>query len=197
MATMKLNSRKVQAEATKNKIYQASIKLMEQKGYSNIKIEDICKKAGVSTGSFYNYYKSKNDILFEIYKRADIYFENTVRPNVLGKNADENIVDYFIYYAKYNEFTGAETVKQLFAPGNKMYITKGRNMQAVLNDVIKSGQESGELIGNIKPEEITEYLFIAARGVCYDWCTNEGSYDLQDFMMKYMRTLIEVFTVKK
>lgn len=194
---MKLNSRKVQAEATKNKIYQASIKLMEQKGYSNIKIEDICKKAGVSVGSFYNYYKSKNDILFEIYKRADIYFENTVRPNVLGKNANENIVDYFIYYAKYNEFTGAETVKQLFAPGNKMYITKGRIMQAVLTEVIKRGQESGELIGNIEPEKITEYLFIAARGVCYDWCTHEGSYDLQDFMMKYIRTLIEVFTVKK
>ncbi|MDW5300363.1 MAG: TetR/AcrR family transcriptional regulator [Sedimentibacter sp.] len=196
MAAMKSNSRKIQAEATRNKIYQASIKLVEQKGYCSIKIEDICKKAGVSIGSFYNYYKSKNDILIEIYKRADIYFENTVKPNVTEKSAVENMVDYFIYYAKYNEITGVETLKQLFAPGNKMYTTKGRKMQAVLNEIIIKGQESGEIKEDVAPEEITEFLFIAARGVCYDWCAHDGSYDLQEFTKKYMKLLIEIYAVK-
>jgi AcrR family transcriptional regulator len=193
MAGEKTNSRKIQAEATKNKIYKTAIRLMEQKGYSSMKIEDICTKAGVSVGSFYNYFKSKNDILIEIYKRADVYFRETVHPNVVGKSAPENIVDYFVYYARYNEITGVETTKQLFASANKMYISKGRVMQAVLIDVLKRGQESGELTLEFEPEAMTEYLFISARGVCYDWASHDGSYDLQEKMRSYMKMLVQIF----
>lgn len=196
MAEIKINSRKAQAEATKNKIYNTAIKMMENKGYNSMKIEDICSKAGVSVGSFYNYFKSKNDILIEIYKRADVFFEEIVRPNVEGKSAIENIVVYFDYYAKYNEITGVETTKQLFSSANKMYISKGRVMQAVLIDVIKKGQETGEITAKYTPENITEYLFISARGLCYDWASHDGSYNLRDAMKKYMTLLVEIFVGK-
>ncbi|MEA5095619.1 TetR/AcrR family transcriptional regulator [Sedimentibacter saalensis] len=196
MAAEKINSRKIQAEATKNKIYKTAIKLMEQKGFNNMKIDDICTKAGVSVGSFYNYFKSKDDILIEIYKRGDVYFEETVRPNVSGKSTVENIIDFFEYYARYNEITGVETTKQLFASANKLYISKGRNMQAVLIDTIKKGQESGEIIKDYGPEGITEYLFIAARGLCYDWASHDGSYNLREGMRKYMKLLVQIFAAK-
>lgn len=192
-AAEKKNSRKIQAEATKNKIYKIAIKLMEQKGFNNMKIDDICSKAGVSVGSFYNYFKSKDDILIEIYKRGDVYFEETVRPNVSGKSAVENIIDYFDYYASYNEYTGVDTTKQLFASANKLYISKGRVMQAVLIDIIIKGQESGEIIKDYAPEGITEYLFIAARGVCYDWVSHDGSYNLREGMQRYMKLLVGIF----
>lgn len=192
-ASGKINSRKVQAEATKNKIYKTAIKLMEQKGYNSMKIDDICSKAGVSVGSFYNYFKSKEDILIEIYKRGDVYFEEVVRPNVKGKGALENIIDYFDYYARYNEITGVDTTRQLFASANKMYISKGRIMQAVLIDIIIKGQENKEIIKDYSPEEITEYLFIAARGVCYDWASHNGSYSVREKMQIYMKRLVGIF----
>lgn len=196
MAADKKNSRKIQAEATKNKIYKTAIKLMEQKGFNNMKIDDICSKAGVSVGSFYNYFKSKDDILIEIYKRGDVYFEETVRPNVSEKSTAENIIVYFDYYARYNEYTGVDTTKQLFASANKLYISKGRVMQAVLIDIIIKGQESGEIIKDYAPEEITEYLFIAARGMCYDWVSHDGSYNLREKMQKYMKLLVGIFAAK-
>lgn len=194
MEQPKLNSRKIQAEVTKNKIYKSSIKLMEQQGFNNIKIEDICKKAGVSIGSFYNYFKSKNDILIEIYIKADEYFEKTVKNQLEGDNFPDKIVSFFEYYAIYNILTGFETVKQLFGPYNKMYITKGRKMQAVLIDIIEKGQESGQLTNEVSPEEMNDYLFVAARGVCYDWCARDGEYDLKDYMSSYFKRLINLFT---
>jgi AcrR family transcriptional regulator len=196
MAAEKKNSRKIQAETTKNKIYKTAIKLMEHKGYNNMKIDDICSKAGVSVGSFYNYFKSKDDILMEIYKRGDVYFEETVRPNVKGKSAVENIVDYFDYYARYYEITGVETSKELFASANKHYISKGRNMQAVLTEIIIRGQENGEIIKDYEPEGITEYLFIAARGLCYDWVSHDGSYSVREAMQRYMKLLVGIFAAK-
>lgn len=78
MAKQKLTKRQIQANKTRSKIYKIAVDLMEKKGFNNITIEEISKKAKVSVGAFYHYYNSKEDILFEIFRRADEYFENEV-----------------------------------------------------------------------------------------------------------------------
>ena len=100
MKNEKLTTRQIQALTTKNKIYKIAIELMEKNGYENIKIEDICKKAKVSVGSFYNYFKSKSDILNEIFKRADNYFESEVIDNLKSINSLDKIIEFFTLLCK-------------------------------------------------------------------------------------------------
>jgi TetR/AcrR family transcriptional regulator, fatty acid metabolism regulator protein len=193
MDEQKLNNRQLQALNTKNKIYKIAIELMDKKGYENIKIEDICKKAGVSIGSFYNCFKSKNDILIEIYKRADEYFLKEVSNNLSSIHAIDKIIQYFDYYARYNIEVGIDTMKLLYNSNNKLFITKGRYMQNLLIEIIEKGQEKNEVSNDMSPEGITEYLFIAARGIIYNWCLYDGEYDLLEEMDKYMSRLIIIF----
>jgi len=42
-------------------------------------------------------------------------------------------------------------------------------------------------------KDMTEYLFIAARGISYDWCLYDGEYDLLEAMNKYINRLIIIF----
>ncbi|MBU3099024.1 MULTISPECIES: TetR/AcrR family transcriptional regulator [Clostridium] len=189
----KLNNRQLQALNTKNKIYKSAIDLMDKKGYKNIKIQDICKKAGVSVGSFYNCFESKNEILIEIYKRADEYFIKEVANNIYCDNATNEIIKYFDYYAKYNVQVGIDTMKLLYNSNNKLFITKGRDMQNLLNIIIERGQEKNELSNEMSKESITEYLFIAARGVVYNWCLYDGKFDLLEAMNEYMKRFIIIF----
>ncbi|MCB2360001.1 TetR/AcrR family transcriptional regulator [Clostridium estertheticum] len=193
MDEQKLNNRQLQALNTKNKIYKSAIDLMDKKGYKNIKIQDICKKAGVSVGSFYNCFKSKNEILIEIYKRADEYFIKEVANNIYCDNATNEIIKYFDYYAKYNVQVGIDTMKLLYNSNNKLFITKGRDMQNLLNIIIERGQEKNELSNEMSKESITEYLFIAARGVVYNWCLYDGEFDLLEAMNEYMKRFIIIF----
>jgi len=44
------------------KLMQASLDLMWEESYGSVTIDDICKRAGVKTGSFYYFYKSKADL---------------------------------------------------------------------------------------------------------------------------------------
>ncbi|MBU3072097.1 TetR/AcrR family transcriptional regulator [Clostridium estertheticum] len=193
MDEQKLNNRQLQALNTKNKIYKSAIDLMDKKGYKNIKIQDICKKAGVSVGSFYNCFKSKNEILIEIYKRADEYFITEVANNIYCDNATNEIIKYFDYYAKYNVQVGIDTMKLLYNSNNKLFITKGRDMQNLLNIIIERGQEKNEISNEMSKESITEYLFIAARGVVYNWCLYDGKFDLMEAMNEYMKRVIIIF----
>ncbi|BCN31158.1 TetR/AcrR family transcriptional regulator [Anaeromicropila herbilytica] len=193
MKMQKLTSRKLQAEATKNKLYQVAIELLEKEGFEKLKVEDVCKAAGVSIGSFYNYFSSKYDILSEIFIRADQYFEEEVKDSIKEGSTLDKILEYFDYYAKYNQNVGIDIMKQLYTSNNKIFTQKGRYMQELLKQIISDGQETGEISTTSSPEEICEFLFIAARGVAYDWCIHDGEYNIEEYMHQYMMKLIVIF----
>ena len=54
----------------KAKILNTAIKLFAAKGYSATGMREIARKAGLTTGGLYNYYKSKRQILYDIQKEC-------------------------------------------------------------------------------------------------------------------------------
>ena len=183
-------SRKEQAEETKSRIYASAIELMEQKGFGNFTIEDICKKAGVSVGAFYHYFDSKNDILAEIFYMADEYFSTHVVNALFKPSIPEQIVEYFDHYAKFNVASGVETTTQLFNPKIKFFIEKGRPMLDILEDLIRKGQEKKEIREDTDANELVRYLLVMARGVVFEWSLYDGNYDLEAKMHEYMERIV-------
>lgn len=189
----KLTNRQLQAINTKNKIYEAAIDLLETIGFDNIRIEDICKQAGVSVGSFYNYFKSKHHILIEIFNRADDYFRDEVAKSLEDKPVFDTVIDYFDYYAKYSETLGIDMIKHFYSSENKMFITEGRYMQNLLHEILISAEKKGELHLDLSYMEVTKQLFVVARGVIFDWCLHDGQYSLRDYMKNFIQRMLKTF----
>jgi hypothetical protein len=74
-----------------------------------------------------------------------------------------------------------------------MFVEKGRYMQTLLQDIIKKGQDKNEISKDMTLENITEYLFITARGIIYDWCLHDGQYNLTNAMRKFMERFVYIF----
>ena len=55
----RLTNRQKQAIATKERIQQAALELFSEKSFSAVTMENICQRAGVSKGLFYNYFPTK------------------------------------------------------------------------------------------------------------------------------------------
>jgi len=185
-------TRKEQAEETRNRIYNSAIELMEENGFGNFTIEDISKRAGVSVGAFYHYFDSKNDILAEIFYRADDYFStHVVNSLMLNKGSiPEQIIEYFDHYAKFNVDCGVETTQQIFNPKIKFFVEEGRPMLEILEDIIRKGQEKNEIRGDTDAKELVRYLLSMARGIVFDWSLHDGNYDLEVKMHEYMKILV-------
>ena len=66
-------------------------------------------------------------------------------------------------------------------------------MQKVLSDIIAAGIASKELVTDLSAHEAVDYLFTVARGCCYSWCVLEGSYDLEDQIVKYTDLALKAF----
>jgi len=51
-----------QQHQSKTRLLDATIKLVRTKGYTATRIEDVCAEAGVTKGSFFHHFKSKDDL---------------------------------------------------------------------------------------------------------------------------------------
>jgi TetR/AcrR family fatty acid metabolism transcriptional regulator len=177
------------SQLTKERVMRSSVAIMTRKGYENTTIRDICNEAKVSIGTFYSYFKTKNDIFFANYKTADEYFTNTVAQIIIGRKATDKIIDFFRYYARLNVNTGVEMCKILFNPDNSWFV-RHRPMQQVLENIIREGQDQAEIIDDMEAARIVDLLFILMRGCCYNWCIQNGNYDLELQMVDYLKTVL-------
>lgn len=108
----------------------------------------------------------------------------------------DKIIDYFDYYAKYNESLGIDMVKQLYNSNNKMFITEDRYMQSLLHEIVGEAQKKGEINLDISYAEISKQLFIVARGVIFDWCLNDGGYNIREAMRNFINCMLSTFQTK-
>jgi TetR/AcrR family transcriptional regulator, transcriptional repressor for nem operon len=47
---------------SKTKLLEATLKVVRAKGYTATRIEDVCAEAGLTKGSFFHHFKSKEDL---------------------------------------------------------------------------------------------------------------------------------------
>ncbi len=180
-----------QAEITRDKLYDAAYSLLDETEFENITIRDIVKRAGVSTGTFYLYFKSKLDVYYQTYRLADQYFAEVVSPMLTRASAKENLLLFFEHYAYYNaRHTSFRLTKLLYNSDNKCFVRDGDpGMFSALRDVIARGMASGELESSISVSETADFLMDAMRGLVYRWCVSDGVFDLEEAMGLYARLL--------
>ena len=58
-----LSRQQQKSKETKERIFRAAKQILKKKGYEELSIKNICEEAGVSNGSFYHHFKTKDDLL--------------------------------------------------------------------------------------------------------------------------------------
>jgi AcrR family transcriptional regulator len=72
----------------KNEILDAAQELFLTQGYEKISVENIIKKAGIAKGTFYYYFKSKEDLLDKLVKRMADKIQIEIKKIVEKKDLD-------------------------------------------------------------------------------------------------------------
>ena len=183
-------TRQAQAQQTKRRLFDAAYSLLQEKDFRDITISDIVLRAGVSTGTFYLYYTSKLDVYYQTYVLADAYFLEVVSPRVQSGGTLDRLLVYFDDYAHYNsDYTSIKLTKLLYNGENDCFLRRDEGMHSVLAGIIQYGLSAGELDDAMTADEHCAFLMNMARGLVYDWCIGNGTYDLKDAMRKAITRL--------
>jgi len=193
----KMTSRDKQAIATKKKILMTGIRLINDKGFEHVSVEEIAKSADVSVGTFYYYYPSKRDLITSMPWKIDAYFEKEVADKLVAPTCAENIKLFFQYYAKHTQDNGWAVIKTLFTTESAFDISDDRFLQMVLLELLQNGQDSGEVTAEIPHRQLMRYLMIVARGVALDWAMSHGKTDIFGEMEQLIARVFSTFLVEK
>src|ERR1700734_747416 len=86
---------------SKTKLLQAAIRVIRIKGYTATRIEDVCEAAGLTKGSFFHHFKSKEELALA----AAEYWR--VKTNEIFRNAPYNklpdAVDRLLAYVDFRK----------------------------------------------------------------------------------------------
>ena len=175
---------------TKERIFQSALSIMKEVGYQGATIRGICAKAHVSPATFYLYYESKSDLLQHFFHNSDHYFGNDLYKRIQGLDFRMQYREYVLAYAQLNIDTGLESMRVLYNPENAWF-SDYRPMQTTLELILENGRRSGVLPPSLAIEDCVRTIFITLRGVCFDWCIYDGSYDLADVMVRQGELLLE------
>lgn len=188
---MKVTQRTLQAQETKSRIFQTSMHLFKEHGFDQVTIQDIANAAGVSVGSFYNYFPSKQEILHQSFHRADEAFHAFVKEGVPGITGKEQMKAYMLFYIDFVLTHPYDFIKNLYNTDNPLFLQKGRAMQTLLHPFIEAARTQGELGTDMSTEEITEFLYLSMRGLIFHWCLANGEFDLHQRADRYLDLLLQ------
>ncbi|MEG7843808.1 TetR family transcriptional regulator [Bacillus sp. AFS094611] len=185
-----LTKRKQQALLTQSNIFLVFLNLTKEKKFENITIEDICKKANVSVGTFYHYFSSKEDIYKKLFQQIEENLHVELENIAQHTTAQRTILNFFQCIAEYT--TKLELHINLLNDYNKRIFTYQPSLiYKTLNDFVYKGQLEKELTNDMSVEEITTYLFIIARGLILDWCVADREYSLEQRMDTYIQLALK------
>jgi TetR/AcrR family fatty acid metabolism transcriptional regulator len=182
-----MSDRQKQANRSKQKIAKAALSLFQKKGYQNVTIEDICKKADISVGGFYHHFRSKNAVFEIVMSEITEKVNNYVRTHPRGSSVREDLRQFLLFFAQCHQEIDLGILQAWLNP-SFCALGDAPDDPSVLEiaHLIQAGQSSGEITEQFSSHELTTHLFVGAKGVIYDWCLHAGSYDLIERMNLYI-----------
>ena len=182
--------RQLQAMETKNKIYNAAVKKINELGFSNVSIEDITTEANVSKGSFYTYFESKRALVFYTFTQSDEIYKQAYE-KVKGLDFLSMITRFMrISYTEY-EKRGRGIIKAMIAnyftlEGYNFY-GKDRPLLKCLEKIVESGKKEQVLDMRTETDKYVNILLSTMVGVEVMWCFESQDFSLADMIEDAVR----------
>ncbi|WP_374471489.1 TetR/AcrR family transcriptional regulator [Phenylobacterium sp.] len=195
-------ARRVQREATRNRVLNAARDLFETQGYEGTTIREIARRAGVSVGSVFTTFASKGEILSQVMqdRLEPLYAElDRVMPHLRGCTADRLRSMFAIHYAfeaqRRRQFLAhiAAAYDWTLPPTARPYGTTLR-LQDIIRECLQKGVEDGDVDPASDLQEIIDLLMAA-----YAWTyrlvvrTNANAHELTAVMDRQIGLIADGF----
>ena len=148
---------------TKKAIEEAFVSLIEEKGFENVKIIDIAKRANVNRNTIYLHYSSKDMIIEDLVDKVFTSGIVTLEPNAYlkGKYSKKNLYDLF-----FKIFTLIYDHIELYR-----IVLTDQNLSGYLT--LRLRKVKSFVLNSLKPtfknEIIVEYVVSGVFGIIRNW----------------------------
>lgn len=202
------NRKKEQGAQTRRKIYESADRLFTQYGVREVSVDSIVEAAGVSKGTFYIHFKSKDALIASfvsdyVAQRDMDYkdFLDSLPPDLHASDVLFAMVEQIA--AVISDTVGYDRMNLIY----RLQLTKDVNLEAIngygrklyqmIAGILEQGIRKGEFQSSLPQDILAQHFVMAIRGLCYEWCIRYPGFDLKVQTVEHCRLLVEGITVEK
>ncbi|HGH7181686.1 TPA: TetR/AcrR family transcriptional regulator [Bacillus luti] len=161
-------------EERRKEILETAERLFITKGYTKTTVNDILKEIGIAKGTFYHYFKSKEEVMDEIIMR--IIKEDVAKAKVIVSNSNIPVLEkLFRVLMEQSPKSGDvkdKMIEQFHQPNNaemhqKSLVQSIIHLSPVLAEVLEQGIAEG-IFSTPYPQETIELLLSSAQVIFDD-----------------------------
>lgn len=173
--------RERRAAETRRKLFRCALRLIAERGFPSVTVEQITEAADVGKGTFFNYFASKEHVLGVMAEIQRSKVEEALSEAELGKHTIQQVLHRLalrlaeepgrspsLARAFISSFLGSEGVRTILASN----MLEGRKTIA---KVVAVGQSRGEIDKRIKKEMVAKQLMQTCMGTVLLWSLEGAS----------------------
>lgn len=187
------------AHITREKILHAAMDVVSRDGTSALTVRNICDEAGLSTGSFYNLFTGKDDLVYYYLQQSFLSYKLDADKQAEGFNAIEKCLLVYRHYVRCCKSVGMEFMSDLYAANNSPYfdfVHRDSEDEMLLDTVrsyLEEGQAKGEIRVDLDMEEVLLRIASLVTGSLFYWCVFRGridvAYQADELLKTYLLSL--------
>ena len=173
--------------------------IMGGKGFSAVGLTEILNAAGVPKGSFYYYFKSKDDLLDKFYK---IPCGLSMEEFGTIFSMDSYVEQLWMINKKQIDFVqekGLEIVKQIMIKNLSddqgtfaIDTSEIKDMIKLMVSIIDKGKQSGQIKSQIDSKDLVRMFHQFFHSTMFVWATRNGDFDFENYLRYHFEVLYQV-----
>lgn len=160
------------ATRTRLSIISAGFEVFCEQGYRSSSVSDVHERAGVSLGTYYQYFRDKTDLVATIVAEAVVASAHSIWPTfdpTLGHHGVAEVIEGFVrHYASTADFQRVwEEVTQLEPTVADLRIRLSQLLETSLGAGIAAGQQEGSIDPSLDPSLSARALAAMVDRTCF------------------------------
>ncbi len=192
-----MTKRQDNALRTRQKLVDTAESLLKSNGFNALCVEDITKAAGVAKGTFYVYFKHKEDIVSEICRGYFKAIEDKIN-EMKCTNFIEKMSLYLDNFMEAVELYGINICREWIrasidpktAPDNTD-MSKWQYDVNMLKNILNKAISNKELKKDTPVELLTHIIISELYGMMTCWCMSDGSFEPKEWTRKFSEFQLE------
>jgi AcrR family transcriptional regulator len=195
MATRRVQER---SRDRQRHLTEIAMRLWSEQGFEETTVSELCAAAGVSKGSFYFYFRSKEALLLEVgLDLTDNMFDGSFDDSLIGQGVDAMLDRVVVLLARRLSAIPRDLVARYLAEAHHHVSdweeVRGdrRDVVSVLSPIFGRAIRRGEIVPGYGPVELGHVLGVSLNDAIMVWAQEkDGGLGLEELLRRRVRLLL-------
>jgi AcrR family transcriptional regulator len=188
---------------SKQRIIDATVEIIRSQGSESVTVRNVCSKANLSIGTFYHFFKDKDELMMYFLKETS--FDSFQLETPLSSIADRISELYMCLIHKYQNL-GLDFMKSFYSTNNtSLSAYMGEVNGAFENDTVMArcekeladARQKGYIQNNVDVHLLSKDICTIVKGCAFEWCLNDGRPDIENILYRIIQNYLSPYISRR